>query len=178
VLRVTGGFDSSTPPLSLDHSMPKSSGIPVLTVTENDATVLAEAAAAGDLVVHLSGNAEQLLGADPEGRLYLNASDNPSRATLSHWEGLARVRLGYGPLDPAPRWRAPAAGRLCRAARVRKRLSHFPQQLWRAPRRLGRFDPSLLRTPDERFRRARAGESMARDVGRPTARARKSGAAD
>lgn len=85
----------STPPEPLDHSMPVASGIPILTVARPDAALLTAAAEEQSLTVTISANPDQLLGADPEGRLYLHATDSDvqSHSTLPHWDLLSRPNL-------------------------------------------------------------------------------------
>ena len=66
--------------------------IPVVTVHRDDATLLA-AQALGRTIV-LDGDPSQMIGADREGRLYLNVTDPIEEGTsISHWDPLARSQL-------------------------------------------------------------------------------------
>lgn len=80
------------PPRPLDYDSPTTIGIPVLSITEADGTLLQQALDGGGIIVNISGNPDQLLGADEEGRPYLNAGSN-SLSGIAHWDALPRPSL-------------------------------------------------------------------------------------
>lgn len=98
-----GGGD---PPGPIDDVGASLLGIPVLSITPGDAELLRVNAA--DVLVDISLDESQLLGADPEGRPFLYTYLTPegeARSTFSHWDPVARPdllmepRAGLLPVD-------------------------------------------------------------------------------
>ena len=88
------------PANSAEERMPVSSNIPMLTITDADAQLLETALGGGAVTVSISATADQLVGADDQGRVYLYATQPITGSTLAHFDTLARPNLLMEPVEP------------------------------------------------------------------------------
>lgn len=87
------------PPAPIDLPDPQASDLPVASIAASDADALIAAHGERPVTVALSVVAEQAIGTDPEGRMYLNATDPITSSTLGHWDMLARPNLLMEPFE-------------------------------------------------------------------------------
>ncbi|MFI5308903.1 MAG: hypothetical protein ACHQ53_16210, partial [Polyangiales bacterium] len=87
------------PPLPIDERGPFQVDIPVLSISDADATALQHALGSGAVTVHLSADHNATIGTDDQGRVFLDATKPASSSSISHWDTLPRPSLLMEPVS-------------------------------------------------------------------------------
>ncbi len=98
-LLMVAPANRDAPPLPLEEATATKVAMPVLSITDADATLLQNALGSGSVSAQLSADPAQLIGADGMGRVMLNATQPVSTDSISHWDVLPRPNLLMEPIS-------------------------------------------------------------------------------